>query len=213
MKNYKKYAKEANEVIKSAFNEIQKAERAHLDAKTRQEAFKHKRFDNELDARMYQAQAEADYIRTQKELKELKARVLSDTQEKLQGVRKALQAQISKDTALKPDKMDTSTITLLESGVLKATDYKELLDNAISEDNATMIKLIAKYAEKRVHDTALDPHERQTYLAVSSEASMNTGDAVIDNFDTFGAIFERSVNNTRLIDSWDTLTAPIIDTF
>lgn len=211
MGKYTKYAKNAEKAIKETFEAIRKAEAEHIAASEKQEAFKRKHFDSEIDRQYYKAQADADYLRTQKELIELKKRLASETRGKLQSIREELTKQIEADFALKPDKMDSNTITLLESGVLNAKDYNDLMQSAISDGNTTMIKLIASYADKRAHDTALDPHERQMYITVANNGNNRSGAYILDNYDALGKVFDRTMNNTRLIDNWDTLMSPIVE--
>lgn len=72
-------------------------------------------------------------------------------------IRKELSAELDETLAADPAQVDANTMTLLNSGILRATDYESMYNKAKASGNATMCRLIGKAAgdyAKKVDDVS-----------------------------------------------------------
>lgn len=70
-------------------------------------------------------------------------------------IRKALVSDVQAAFLADPAQVDTNTMTLLSSGILKAADYEKLFNDAQTSGNMTMCRLIAQ-AARNLAKTASD---------------------------------------------------------
>ena len=108
----------------------------------------------------------------------------------------------------KPEHLKNETLELLET----------LLAEAQRKNNATMVKIIGKYAGERAAEydkggIGSDRTAAQQLRSVEAAAKQFNGNDHMESWDALASIFERCTNNPAMIDHWDELATPIVDEF
>lgn len=95
-------------------------------------------------AQIYEARAEANF-------EDVAARVWPNFYRQADKLRSDLVKQMQQDSLVNPAAVDNNALELLRTGVLSAADYVAFANKYA--DNATMLKLIAHYAEEAAKNT------------------------------------------------------------
>jgi len=201
MGKYKTYADRVDTLAREAFAKVKDATAALEKAERQAAAYPQRNGMVDADYYAKSARAAADLAEA-KQNYTAALRGISALNEQIQGIRRELAAQIDKDNRANPEAVDTATLELLKSGILKESDYVGLLEKY--NDNLTMTRLIKKHIEddaKIMGDTPARQHLMGLALSV------NTDSAALQNFDVLADVCHRAEHNTRMIDSYETLTA------
>ena len=91
------------------------------------------------------ARAQADFLEAKEAYRKAKG-VLESHKSEIAALRKELVAELDDHYAADPAALDSNTLELLKSGVLKANEYAKLMDKAQAAGNHTMARMIGKYA-------------------------------------------------------------------
>ena len=125
-------------------------------------------------------------------------------------------AEVTDDYSADPKAIDNNTLTLLNAGILKSSDYEKLMKEAQAADNHTMVRLIGKYAgnaaeaeERKNGSNSIKAKELRTISYMGRE----NGDNVLRSFDSLSEVFRRTADNPAMIDKWDYLTGDTIENF
>lgn len=221
MSKYGKYARRLDSAAKKIFEEIQKAE-------TDFERAEQARRDHpvirggfvDADKAAAAARAEADYREAQTALYRARRDLPEKGERELREIRAELADAINRAYTIDPSKMDIATLELMKSGICKAADYEKLFAD-VDEENTTMIRLIASHA-KKAYESALEARERgegfdekeaARLYAIGTQGQEVTEKNLLGAFDGLTHIYQRTMNNTAMIDSWEQLTSPIIENF
>ena len=130
-----------------------------------------------------------------------------EAKEELRKATADIRARLKADTdyyfAVDPKQLQPEVMSFLESGMLNVNDYSKLMKVAISDNNVTMIRMIADRAKKAADNTNND-RERLSLLAISEEASLYTTETYLAAFDSISSVSETCMHNTRIADHWNT---------
>ena len=156
------------------------------------------------------ARAEADFL-TAKEKFEAVKRGLPEKSRQMQAIREDFVAAVNDRFAADPAKLDKATLALLDSGILRPSEYEKLMANAEKNENFTMMRLIAaKAAEAAAQAPTREGAE--TLKAVAMRGRNADGADYIRAFDAgVVGIFERCVKNPSMYAYWDKLVQPARD--
>ena len=214
MSKFNSYARKVDEIAKAAFEDYRKAEQAYKKAEeqTRQYPQRYGIVDAQYTAKS--ARAQADFLEAKEAMKAVKT-ALEGHKSEIAALRKELVSELDDHYAADPAALDSATLELLKSGVLKANEYGKLMDKAQSDGNYTMARMIAKYAgdaaEQRGSKYGQNDEQARTLRAISYMAGQNNGSDTLQAFDLLSEVYSRSVNNPAMIDAWGELTANAVE--
>lgn len=134
----------------------------------------------------------------------------------LSRVREELGLALDKYYMASPNNVDEKTIELLKSGILRPTEYVHLVEEAVKADNATMARIIGKYAEDALEAARESGARRQTLatLAVAIDKSKSIGAAgYLERFDVLADLARRCSENPSLFACWDKVVGNMMREF
>ena len=156
------------------------------------------------------AKAEADYLEAKEKFETVK-RGLSEKSREMAAIRADFVAAVDSHFAADPAKLDKGTLVLLDSGILRPSEYEKLMANAEKNENFTMMRLIAAKAAE-VADKAPTREGEAILKAVAMRGRNADGDDFIRAFDAgVVGVFSRCLRNPALYSSWDKLMQPMRD--
>lgn len=202
MSRFNKYAKELESITFDAVKKLKDAEEKErktqeaLDMHPERRGFVDASYDIEYQRRKL-AHDEA-----KEELRTLRATVPEELRKATADIRARLKADADYYLAVDPKQLQPEVMSFLESGMLSVNDYSKLMKVAISDNNVTMIRMIADRAKKAAA-TGSD-RERLPLLSIADEASIYTTEAYLAAFDSISSVSETCMHNTRLADHWNT---------
>ena len=212
---FKTYAAKLNDVAQATFTELQEAEDTFKKAEAKHKSF-YRAPVNDYEAQAKAARAKADYLEAESNLRSVRRNMDSRISE-ASAIRRELAAAVEDAFSVDPAALDTPTLELLKSGVLKSNEYAKLANSAAQAGNITMLRLIGKYAADAAEETAKQygtgDHVAKELRAVAYQCNRNTGKDYLEAFDALTDVFRRCTKNTAMIKMWDELTAPIINQF
>ena len=214
MSKFNSYARKVDEIAKAAFEDYRKAEQAYK--KAEEQARKYPQRHGMVDAQYAakSARAQADFLEAKEAMKAAKT-AFEGHKSEIAALRKELVSELDDHYAADPAALDSATLELLKSGVLKANEYGKLMDKAQSDGNYTMARMIAKYAgdaaEQRGSKYGQNDEQARTLRAISYTAGQNNGSNTLQAFDLLSDVYSRSVNNPAMIDAWGELTADAVE--
>ena len=214
MGEFQEYGKRMNDIAKAAIQQyqaalskVQKAEDAYKKAS---DPYKDPtRSDYEHQA--YIARTKADLLDAQNGLRTAKTVMLTEV-DSIKAVGKELQKAVSDRFTADGSQVDSGTLELLKSGILKAHEYISLYDRAKKAGNNTMMRIIGKYAGEGAANAPTAELERQMRM-IAAAAGMATGGEYIDLYGAFLDVYSRTANNPAMIKRWDEITEPILQRF
>ena len=217
MSRFNKYARKADEIAKAAFDEYRKAEAAYKKAEEQARQYPQRNGVPTDAAYMAKsARAQADLIEAREALKHAK-RVFADHASEFRAIRKELAAEIEDAYSADPAQLDGNTLELLKSGIMTGSEYAKLLNAAQAAGNATMVRMIGKYAGDAARDRSekYGQHDQDasTMRMVEYQSRAYTGSDHLQAFDNMTEIYNRCANNPGMIDHWGELTAETVDSF
>lgn len=214
MSKFNSYARKVNDIATAAFEEYRKTEQAYKKAEeqARQYPQRHGMVDAQYAAKS--ARAQADFLEAKEAYRKAKG-VLESHKSEIAALRKELIAELDDHYAADPAALDSSTLELLKSGVLKANEYAKLMDKAQSDGNYTMARMIAKYAGDAAAEVAKkygqNDEQARVLRGISYTANQNNGNETLQAFDLMGDVYNRAVNNPGMIDHWGELTSNALE--
>ena len=214
MSKFNSYAKKLDEQARAAFKAYRDAEAAYKKAeqKAREYPQRHGMVDAQYAAKS--ARAQADFLEAKEAYRKAKG-VLESHKSEIAALRKELVAELDDHYAADPAALDSNTLELLKSGVLKANEYAKLMDKAQSDGNYTMARMIAKYAgdaaAERGNKYGQNDEQARVLRGISYTANQNNGNETLQAFDLMGDVYNRAVNNPGMIDHWGELTSNALE--
>lgn len=210
--DFNKYAQELDSYAKGCREALTKAYDAYCVAEKR-------RLDKGADP-VKRALAEADYQQTKAEYDALRRKLFDEMDGKVFEIRNRLSEALSDFFSANPAKLDSATLELLKSGILKPHEYQRLMNAAIRDDNPTMMRVIAQYANQAAEEETKSNggksnDKAKALRAVAYQARYASGDIYLSNFDGLTDTLRRCVKHypSSLFDSWESLTGEAIDHF
>lgn len=215
MSRFNTYVQQVNDIAQTSFEQIQKAEAAYKDAESKYNANKRPArgaWHADAATMAKAARAEANYHEAKEAYDKLSRSLPDQTRAEVAKIRSALEKAVTDFYAADPKAIDTNTMELLKSGILKPAEYARLFDAADNGDNATMCRLIAQAAENAVAN-AKDDNDARQLRYIANKGRNVSGKPYMDAFDSLADTLDRSLRRPYLIKSWDELTANIRENF
>lgn len=221
MSRFNNYARKVDELARKAFAEYAEAKTTLEKAEAAQKEFPQRigrTMSVEQEAR--RSRAHADYLEAQEKMNQVK-RDMDAYTDTVAAIRRELAQQIDAFFVVEPAQVDTAALELLKSGICGASDYEKLMNDAVKNSNATMIRLIASYVAKAA-DGLKEKDGRISYdlrdefsrlNAVGQQGAAYTSRAKLQEFDALADVFRRTMRNPSMIDNWEELTAYAIEVF
>lgn len=210
MSKFNKYGKKLNEIAKTAFSNYEKLQATYAEA----EAAYNKVPKDGSPASM---RAEADFLEAKASYDKARRDFGYDEMKAFKELRAELEAAVNDEFSVKPDQLDANTLELMKSGILTGNEYDRLMNAAQEANNATMVRLIAKYADDAAEQIAqrYGPTDTKAVQlrAVSYKSRGYSGDTYLQTFDELTNAFDRCTHNTAMIGHWDDLTGEAVDQF
>ena len=214
MSRFKKYAEQAQTIAKENVKEYQEAlDRLKKAEQVKRDYPKRSGFAS-ADYLAKSARAEADFLEAKEGVRAAKMKMEAGKAE-LARIKKALTADIESSYAADPAQLDSATVELLKSGILKASEYERLYNHAAKAGNPTMMRLIGKYANDRATDEQknLLPVDRSVLLSIAHSSRQVNGAEHLAGFHLIEDVFSRCIDNPAMINHFDELTQETIANF
>ena len=214
MSKFNAYAKEAETIAKERMTEYQAAIERLKKAEQARRDYPQRGGIVSADYAAKSARAEADYLEAKEAVRAAKAKMEAGKSE-LDRIKKVLAADIESSYAADPTQMDSATVELLKSGILKASEYERLYNHAAKAGNPTMMRLIGKYANDRATDEQknLLPVDRSVLLSIAHSSRQVNGGEYLAGFHLIEDVFSRCIDNPTMINHFDELTQETIANF
>ena len=203
MSNFTEIANKFNTIAKTAFSEHDDALREHASAQ-RQAALYPIKDNVSADYARKAARAQERFSDATEALTRAE-RALDSVTDRIEELEKEFAETLAEHYAAKPAEVDHATITLLESGIMGASEYERLLKDAVNAGNSTMARLIGSAAARRAEkEAANDTTIAQRFRSVANDAKIATaGEAERAAFKTMKDLYRRCTRNIALRDQWD----------
>lgn len=176
MSKLSKYAREVEKAFKEAREEYMKAFRAWEVAKANADFAEVKRYESEGEKREGIMRAQLELQRAEVDFQGVKIggswKVFED---KLRAIDTECRKAIAEEYSLKPEDIDENALKLIESGIATSDDMRRLADQF--ENNATMRRLIAKYAKEGA-DKANTKEEAEGLRVLAHQCGGEKADAI-----------------------------------
>lgn len=176
MSRYNTYARRLDTAFKTArdeyaeaYSSLEQARQADTDAKAWRPN------DNEEDKRLRIATAALELNKANAAFKIAEARIWPEFDAKCKELRKELEKDVQKSSLANPDAIDANALELLKSGALTVEDYYSFAERY--ESNATMLRVISKYALDASEDA--DDTKDAVALRILSDNCKNGAGAVL----------------------------------
>lgn len=192
MSKWNNYAKK----LDAAFREAQRAyeaEVAKLNAaqKARDDAFTYSpEWAQGIAASLEQAKRQTAAIAlqaAQEAFTKAARQIMDDYRGSVESLKQELSQAVSAATLVDPAAVDANALALLNSGIMKAADYRHMLDQFA--DNPTMRRMIGKYAGGAAAAACDNRQESTALRAVHIEAGRDSYSVI----DTFNALADASI--------------------
>ena len=204
MSIFKKHIRTLRAEVKAYLSEYQKAQSAVEKAKADYEksaedtkVFIARHMNSPLEIARHKNRTEQLFIiwqASKEELQKINDRRL-DILNRVNETREELKAEEEANYQADPAKVDTNTLLLLNSGILRASDYEKLFADARNAGNITMIRLIAQAAEK-LADTEKDKNKRISLNNLCAEAR-DCEHEEVDAFDEYASALKTGIGSAE----------------
>ena len=216
MSKFNSYAKRLDEQAKAAFKAYRDAEAAYKKAEAKAKEYPQRNGFVNADYAAKCARAQADFLEA-KQAYETARRTFRDSDTQFNAMRKELAAAIDDAYSADPAQLDSNTLELLKSGILTGSEYTKLLEQAKAASNATMVRMIGKYAgdaaKARGESHGMNDREAQALRVAEYNSRSYTGGDRLQAFDNMVELYHRCTNNPAMIDHWDEFTAETVENF
>lgn len=215
MSKFNTYARKLEETAREAFTAYREAESKY---KSADKALKEAIYPGAVSAATVaaEARARARFMEAETAFNQAKREFEGRTKD-LATIRGELAQAVENEFSADPAKLDMATLELLKSGIMSDNEIVRLARSAMNENNATMARIIGKYAKERADamktDSGRDDPTAQSLRVIATECSRYNGSAWLDAFDYLTDAYRRTVRTPSLIDRWDEMTAQTIESF
>lgn len=216
MSKFNHYAKEAEKVAKVA---IAKYITAETDFETAKKKMDDMPMSRNLGDPIYQAKAmiaKGEWQEKRAVLDSLRRNLPGEIESQLNAIRRELESDLADSFAASPDKIDSNLLELLKSGILRPSEYVQMIDKAVGEENFTMTRLIGKYAQDALEaEVAQNGNGRAaSMLRLAIDKSRQTGaDGYLNKFDTLAYTARRCIENPGMQKYWDQIAGELVKNF
>ncbi len=217
MSEFNEYAKQVDKIARASFKEYETAADALKKAEDQVSSLR--RDYHSVNSPQYaikSAKAQANYLEAKDALRMAK-RSLEEHEKEISALRQNLSNAVAKHFAADPSALDSNTMELLKSGILKSNDYEPMLNNALESGNHTMARMISKYADKDAQAegkrSGFNSQEAKRLRNIAYTAKAYNGDYIMQNFDVIADVYHRATRNPGMIKMWDELTSEVVENF
>ena len=204
-----------NDLAQSTFEVIERTEQAFKTAEKQHNDTSPRNGFVDAEYAAKAARVEADYQAALAAYISMKRNLPGKVQGQLSQIRKEYAEAVARQYAIDPAKLDTNSLELLKSGIMKPAEYSAMMEAAKKDGNATMVRMIAKYAAEAAEAAARkngeNSQQARELRMVGYSGNIDPGKAALETFDHIGEIFRRCVNNPAMIKHWDGLAGPLLD--
>lgn len=216
MSRFNIFAQRLDEQAKAAFKAFRDAEAAYKKAEAKAKEYPPRNGFVDANYAAKSARAQADFLEA-KQAYETARRTFRDSDTQFNAMRKELAAAIDDAYSADPAQLDSNTLELLKSGILTGSEYTKLLEQAKAASNATMVRMIGKYAgdaaKARGESHGMNDREAQALRVAEYNSRLYTGGDRLEAFDNMVSLYHRCTNNPGMIDHWDEFTAETVENF
>ncbi len=209
MSEFSEYAKRVNALALDTREVVQRTEKDYVLAEESRNRYPQK--DGTLVPDEYKekaARAALDYEHANHARNELRRNLPQQIEKQLNSIRAELSAAVDERFSAKAEDVDGATVELLQSGILRPSEYQRLVVNAVADGNYTMSRIIASYAEKAAVQTG---GEDAMALRVIAQRGKTAGGGVyLANYDVLADALTRCVRNPALWPQWELMTERVI---
>ena len=215
MSRFNTHARELDRIVKEIFEKFVKADEQLKAAEKRADELK-KRENESAENAAKSARAYADLIEARAAMQAARAEFEAG-HKTIREIRIQLESDISEEYAAEPSRIDLATIELMKAGVMSSSEYRRIFDAARADGNHTMARIIAKYAateaEKAVKKNGELDEEASGFRQIVFDGNHENGGEILEAFDAFTSVYDRTERNPALIDHWDELTSAAVENF
>lgn len=216
MSKFNTFAQRVDSMAREAFTAYTEAKSEFEEAEKRHNDLPERRGVVDTQYAVKSARAAADFAEAKQKLETIR-RDMNMKINEVENIRRELAEAVERDCSVDPKQLDMATLELLKSGILRSAEFASLMRGAQEEDNVTMQRIIAKYAE----DAAAEASEKYgqgdkvaaELRAVAHQGNANSGRDQLNMFDALYDAYKRTANNPSMIPYWTELTAPILQAF
>lgn len=216
MSKFNDYARKVDKIAQDIFAEYTEAENALKAAETQSRKYPQPRGAVDYEYAAKSARAQADLAEARNKLKKVQERMAAHNSD-IATIRKELAVALDAEYSADPAALDSSTLELLKSGILRDSEYVRLMNSAAEAGNTTMMRIIGKYAADAAEEVSKKYGQGdQRAMNLRAVAYHSTTDDVGDKlgmFDVLAEAFQRTTNNTAMIGHWQELTGSIVAEF
>lgn len=217
MSRFNDFARRANEIALAAFDEFLTAKAAFEAA---EKAEREQPIKTGLVSATYQAEAHkrhAAYLEARSNLDKAR-RKLQDKESEFEKLRQELEPAVQEAYSVNTEDLDGATIELLKTGTLKSADFVKLYNGFIESKNATMTKVVQKYAEEasKAAEKKYGEHDPETVTLrqVAANCAQFDGAEYLQGFDYLTDCFHRcAAHPDSMIPVWGRLTGELVEKF
>lgn len=186
MSKYTSYLKKADGIARAALADLKKARDTYDTASRKYQNVMQSSSDS-----VERARANANYLEAQEAYEKAKA-TCAGRRAEIDAVRAEVEAAAKAGNLVDPAKLDAATMELLKSGILTGADYAKLAQDARQAGNATMLRMIGKYA-KEAADATTDSREETALRDVCTFCANDESAPYTIAIDKLCAVFDTCI--------------------
>lgn len=210
MSKFNSYARKFNDLAVAAFAEYQKAEKAYQTAEQTARQYPQRMGVVDAEYAAKSARAQADFLEAKNALRTAREK-LAGKQDEIRKLRSELAADIETSFMADPAALDSNTLELVKSGMLKPNEYLYLMRKAAENNNPTMARVIGHYAGEA--SKGADGEASRVLRIAEYESRAYTGADRLEAFDSMTEVYNRCANNPAIIGHWGEFTAQTVENF
>lgn len=220
MSKYNNYAKELDKAFKEARKEYLSVYESYTETKKQFDCVPQINGIVNYDYAKKHNEAKYAFEKAKIEMQNAK-NIWEKFNQRCRELKSNLENEVYKNNAINPESVDSATVELLKSGMLTGDDYFSLADKY--DDNPTMLKLIAGYANEAQAKT--QDKSEQAKLKVCVNTLKDGKSLSIKKFDELCKVAEycsnqhdpKMANNysfaKSMCEEWENITANSIENF
>lgn len=209
------YKEIINNLARETFEELLAKKEAYNKAEARKHDFPQRGGLVNADYQAKASRAQADFLEAQEAWRATQRNLPGRALEKLAAIRREYEGELAQRFAVDPAKLDTASMELLKSGIMRPEEYASMFNQAANAGNVTMTRMISKYAAEAAEAAAKKYGENSSQARelrmIGYNGNLDPAKDHLDTFDGVVEVFRRTVDNPAMIPHWDELTAQLLE--
>ena len=209
------YKEQIEALARETFTELLAKKEAYTTAEAKRRDFPQRGGLVDADYQAKAARAQADFLEAQEAWRATQRNLPGKALEKLAAIRREYAQEMAQRFAVDPSKLDTASMELLKSGIMRPEEFASMFNRAAQTGNTTMTRVIAKYAAEAAEAAAKRYGENSSQARelrmIGYSGNLDPAKDHLDTFDGVVEVFRRTVDNPAMISHWDELTAQLLD--